>query len=114
MQGDTLRHALLAGPEPRPFVGRLVLECQPDDVLEETGRRKNVLDDQNELRETEAAQRCASYIPNSSRSAFEISPMVARERNASRIGTMRFPSPRAVSRTASIARSASSVFRSAR
>jgi hypothetical protein len=58
--------------------------------------------------------RCASYVPNSSRSALQISPIVTRARSAWRIGTSKFPSPPAVSRTAASERSASSAFRSAR
>src|SRR6266446_9162280 len=115
MQGDALLDTLLAGPEPRPFVGRLLLGRQPDDVLVEACRYRNVFDDQDDLGQAEAAQTCwASYMPNSSRSVFEISPIVARTRNASRIGTSRLPSPCAVSRTASRARFASSPFLSAR
>src|SRR3954467_3879549 len=115
MQGDALPLALLTGPEPRPFVGRLVLERETADVLLEARRRRDLLDDQDELRETDAAHdRCPSYMPNSSRRTFEISPMVTRARRASRIGTMRLPSPSAVSRTDSTARAASSAFRSAR
>lgn len=37
MQGDTLPRTLLSGPEPRPFLRRLVLQRQPDDILVEAG-----------------------------------------------------------------------------
>src|SRR5437867_4888306 len=61
MESDALRLIGLARPEPRPVVRGLVLERQPDDVAVEASRRRNVLDDQDELREASRAQtRCAS------------------------------------------------------
>src|SRR6476661_5648890 len=83
MKCEALPLALLPGPEPGPVVGRFVLELEADDLLVETCRRRDVVDDQDKLGEAEAAHiRCASYMPNSSRRAFEISPMVARARGA--------------------------------
>ena len=46
-----------------------------------------------------AGARCESYIPHSSRSTLQISPIVQRARSASRIGGSMFSSPRAASRT---------------
>src|SRR5829696_2441827 len=116
MQRDALWCTGVARPEPRPFVRGLVLQLQPDDVAVEARGLGHVLDDQDELREAPRAHArcCESYVPNSSLSALQISPTVARARSASRIGTSRFPSPRAVSRTAATACSVSSAFRFAR
>src|SRR5215211_3309632 len=57
---------------------------------------------------------CASYVPNTSRSSLQISPIVTRAPSAPRIGGSRFPSPSATRRTAASACSASPAFRSAR
>ena len=43
--------------------------------------------------------RCASYVPNTSRSSLQISPTVQRARSASRIGGSRFSSVPATRRT---------------
>src|ERR671935_2197472 len=68
MQCDALRLPRVPGPEPRPFVGRLVLKLEPDDVAVEARCLRNVVDDQDELREPATAHaRWASYSPNSSR-----------------------------------------------
>src|SRR5438552_8143023 len=115
VQCNALRGARSPGPEPRPLVVGLVLGLEADDVTVEARRRRHVVDDQDELREAPARHaRCASYMPNSSRSALQIAPLVQLARRASRIGTSRLPSPRAVSRTAASARWASSTSRSAR
>src|SRR5215831_19392222 len=103
-----------AGVEPGPLVAAAMVELQADDVLVEVGHLRNVFDDQDDLGEAAAAHRWASYMPNSSRSPLQISPTVQRWRSASRIGTSRLPSPRAVSRTAASAASASRAFRSER
>src|SRR5262245_19290192 len=111
------REALLAvvgaGEEPRPLVAAMV-ELEADDVIVEVGRLRHVRHDQDDLREAASAHRCASYMPNSSRSALQISPTVQRARKASRMGTSRLASLRATSRTAASAASVSSAFRSAR
>src|SRR5689334_8871329 len=43
--------------------------------------------------------RCASYVPQGSRSSLQISPIVTRAFSASRIGGSRLPSPWATRRT---------------
>src|SRR5687767_14188719 len=58
--------------------------------------------------------RCASYVPNWSRRALQISPTVQCAARASRIGWSRFPSPAATFRTRSRAASATAASRSAR
>ena len=51
-----------------------------------------------------AGARCESYIPHSSRSSLQISPIVQRARSASRSGGSRFSVPLAASRTRASAR----------
>src|SRR5262249_679983 len=114
VERESLLAIVRAGEEPGPFVAAAVLRLEADDVLVEVGRLQNVFYDQDDFGEAAAAHRCESYMPNSSRSALQISPTVQRARSASRIGTSRFPSPRAVSRTVASAASAASAFRSAR
>src|ERR1044072_1601552 len=86
VQRDTLRPAGLAGPEPRPLVVARRLRHEPGHMLVERLRLAHVVDDQDDLGETATAHRCASYMPNSSRRALQISPTVQRARSASRIG----------------------------
>src|SRR5438132_1919215 len=65
METDPLRRPGPSRPEPRPVVGGLVLERQTNDVAVEARRRRNVLDDENKLREPARAHaRWASYMPN--------------------------------------------------
>ena len=53
-----------------------------------------VPDFRNRNLETQDGVRCASYMPNSSRSTLQISPTVQRARSASRSGGSRFSVPR--------------------
>src|SRR5207249_1474862 len=92
-----------------PALGQGALDALDESAEVGVGRPGIHLGDEEDLQ-----ARWASYVPKTSRSPLQISPIVHPARNASRIGGSRFSVPSEARRTSARARAASSAFLSDR